>query len=178
MKHQSIISEGTVESKWWMLRNDSSRKSNKCVKNARKINILYSSMAQGRICIPLPPPHLCHRPHNHHTTHWHWQCYVWQPYCQMMHRNGNWNYSKSHISVSVCWTLRFAPLLHSVPLVQTTCLRIQGKLVAIAGSCTSGFFGSNELDDTVTTRVHETFGMVILVHYHYSSMWYRFKLPI
>jgi len=40
-----------------------------------------------------------------------------------------------------------------------------GKLVSIAGSCTSGFFGSHELDDIVSTRVHETFGIVILVHY-------------
>jgi hypothetical protein len=38
MKPQSIIPEGTVVSKWWMLRNDSTRKSNKCVKNTRKIN--------------------------------------------------------------------------------------------------------------------------------------------
>jgi len=35
MKPQAIISEGTVESKWWMLRNDSSRKSNKCVKHKK-----------------------------------------------------------------------------------------------------------------------------------------------
>jgi len=65
----------------------------------------------------------------------------------------------------VCWTSRFAPLLHSVPLGQTQSLGIQGKLVSITGSCTSGFFGSHELDDTVSTGVHETFGMVISVHY-------------
>jgi hypothetical protein len=40
-----------------------------------------------------------------------------------------------------------------------------GKLVSIAGSCTSGFFGSHELDDKVSIRVRETFGKVISVHY-------------
>jgi hypothetical protein len=108
---------------------------------------------------------LYHRPHNHHMTHWHWQCYVWQPYCQTMHRNGSWNYSKSHILVSMCWTSRFVPLLRSVPLVHTHCLGVQGKSVSVAGSRTSGFFGSDKLDDRVSTRVCETFGMVISVHY-------------
>jgi hypothetical protein len=46
------------------------------------------------------------------------------PYCQTMHRNRSWNYSKSHILVSVCWASMFAPLLCSEPLVQTKCLRI------------------------------------------------------